>query len=72
MLVAADTSQSEGDSRMMVIAPIKGGPADKAGVLPGDEVSTRDGICSVLHTARMVLLVLSCCCGLSLLRSSLV
>lgn len=26
------------DGRLLVVAPILGGPADRAGVLPGDEV----------------------------------
>lgn len=26
------------DGRLLVVAPITGGPADRAGVLPGDEV----------------------------------
>ena len=27
------------DGRLLVVAPILGGPADRAGVLPGDEVT---------------------------------
>lgn len=32
-------AQEPASGRLMVLAPIRGGPADKAGVLPGDEVS---------------------------------
>lgn len=32
-------AQEPDSGRLMVLAPIRGGPADKAGVLPGDEVS---------------------------------
>ena len=32
-------AQEPGSARLVVLAPIRGGPADKAGVLPGDEVS---------------------------------
>ena len=34
-------AQEPGSGRLVVLAPIRGGPADKAGVLPGDEVSSR-------------------------------
>lgn len=34
MLIALDPDSG----RLVVLTPIKGGPADKAGVLPGDEV----------------------------------
>lgn len=33
-------AQEPASGRLMVLAPIRGGPADKAGVLPGDEVSS--------------------------------
>ena len=33
-------AQEPTSGRLVVLAPIRGGPADKAGVLPGDEVST--------------------------------
>lgn len=32
-------AQEPSSGRLVVLAPIRGGPADKAGVLPGDEVS---------------------------------
>jgi len=54
-------AQEPSSGRLVVLAPIRGGPADKAGVLPGDEVSilrftSRQsfGICCPL------LLILSC------------
>ena len=31
-------AQEPSSGRLVVLAPIRGGPADKAGVLPGDEV----------------------------------
>lgn len=31
-------AQEPASGRLVVLAPIRGGPADKAGVLPGDEV----------------------------------
>ena len=34
LLIAADASSG----RLMVLAPIQGGPADRAGMQPGDEV----------------------------------
>ncbi len=34
LLIAADPSSG----RLVVLAPIQGGPADRAGILPGDEV----------------------------------
>ena len=33
-------AQEPSSGRLVVLAPIRGGPADKAGVLPGDEVSS--------------------------------
>lgn len=44
MLVAADPAQD----KLMVIAPIKGGPAERAGVLPGDEVRGCLHMCTAL------------------------
>ena len=35
LLIAADPSSG----RLVVLAPIQGGPADRAGILPGDEVA---------------------------------
>ncbi|GAX76907.1 hypothetical protein CEUSTIGMA_g4353.t1 [Chlamydomonas eustigma] len=40
LLIANQMSQ---EGHLLVLAPIKGGPADRAGVLPGDEVVTIDG-----------------------------
>lgn len=36
-------NQLSDGGHLLVLAPIKGGPADRAGVLPGDEVVTIDG-----------------------------
>ncbi|KAL3159613.1 hypothetical protein ABBQ38_010023 [Trebouxia sp. C0009 RCD-2024] len=36
-------AQEPSSGRLVVLAPIRGGPADKAGVLPGDEVVSIDG-----------------------------
>ena len=34
------------DGRLLVVAPILGGPADRAGVLPGDEVGALPCCCA--------------------------
>ena len=36
LLIAADPTSG----KLVVLAPIQGGPADRAGIQPGDEVST--------------------------------
>lgn len=36
LLIAAEATPN---GHLRVLAPIKGGPADRAGILPGDEVS---------------------------------
>ena len=54
-------AQEPSSGRLVVLAPIRGGPADKAGVLPGDEVSALHFTSS--HTFGLcypLLLVLSC------------
>lgn len=40
-------AQEPSSGRLLVLAPIRGGPADKAGVLPGDEVVSIDGQATV-------------------------
>ncbi len=49
-------AQEPASGRLVVLAPIRGGPADKAGVLPGDEVSMP----SPLHTSATYILAISC------------
>ena len=46
-------AQEPGSGRLVVLAPIRGGPADKAGVLPGDEVSV---------TVNLMTMLLPNCC----------
>ena len=47
-------AQEPSSGRLVVLAPIRGGPADKAGVLPGDEVRFRHIATSTLNTSLFV------------------
>ena len=40
LLIAADPTSG----KLVVLAPIQGGPADRAGIQPGDEVSPGPGL----------------------------
>ena len=65
-------AQEPSSGRLVVLAPIRGGPADKAGVLPGDEASkftSRMYICTTI--TKRFNLHLQCNCRLSALMDRL-